>query len=145
MVQPVARLVPTHKTTQPQNKRTQTSMPQVKSNPRSQRSSEQRQFMPETARLLWTVIYFYQLNQNFYGYNILNSSYDLSISATIHFHFPNVMYYRLLYAEEGGLCCTCHVCIVSIYHFYIEEVNIFLQWSGEGRDAWQHLSNGCAS
>jgi hypothetical protein len=46
--QPVARPLPTHRTTQTQNKRTQYRHPCLEwdSNPRSQRSSEWRQFMP---------------------------------------------------------------------------------------------------
>jgi hypothetical protein len=44
--QPVARPLPTHRTTQTQNKCTQTSMFEWDSNPRSQLSSERRQFMP---------------------------------------------------------------------------------------------------
>jgi hypothetical protein len=45
--QPVARPLPTHRTTQTQNKRTQYRHPCLEwdSNPRSQRSSERRQFM----------------------------------------------------------------------------------------------------
>jgi hypothetical protein len=46
--QPVARPLPTHRTTQTQNKRTQYRHTCLEwdSNPRSQRSSERRQFMP---------------------------------------------------------------------------------------------------
>jgi hypothetical protein len=46
--QPVARSLPSHRTTQTQNKRTQYRHPclQWDSNPRSQRSSERSQFMP---------------------------------------------------------------------------------------------------
>jgi hypothetical protein len=49
--QPIARPLPTHRTTQTHNKRTQTSMPRVRwdSNPRSQCSSGRRRFMPQTA------------------------------------------------------------------------------------------------
>jgi hypothetical protein len=44
--QAVSRPLPTNRTTQTQNKRTQTTMPfEWDSNPRSQRSSERRQFM----------------------------------------------------------------------------------------------------
>jgi hypothetical protein len=53
--QPVARPFPTHRTTQTQNKRIH-KHPYVEwdANPRSQRSSERRQFMPYTARPLWS-------------------------------------------------------------------------------------------
>jgi hypothetical protein len=51
--QPVARPLPTHRTTQTQNKRTQTSTP-CDSNLRSQRSSDRRLFTPQTARPLWS-------------------------------------------------------------------------------------------
>jgi hypothetical protein len=44
--QPVARPPPEHRTAQTQNKRVQTSMPLVGFDPRSQISSDQRQFMP---------------------------------------------------------------------------------------------------
>jgi hypothetical protein len=63
--QPVSRPLPTYRTTQTQNKHTQTSMPSMGSNPRSQYSSERRQFMPLITRLLWSaasniwVIYWY--------------------------------------------------------------------------------------
>jgi hypothetical protein len=43
--QPVTRPLPKHKTTQTQNKRTQTSCIKWESNPRSKRSSERRHFM----------------------------------------------------------------------------------------------------
>jgi hypothetical protein len=43
--QPFARPLPTHRTTQPQTKRAQTCL-ERDSNPRSQRSSERRHFMP---------------------------------------------------------------------------------------------------
>jgi hypothetical protein len=50
--QPIARPLPTHRTTQTQNKRTQYRHPCLEwdSNTGSQRSSERRQFMPQTAR-----------------------------------------------------------------------------------------------
>jgi hypothetical protein len=49
--QPVARPLPTRRTTQTQNKRTYRYLClEWDSNPRSQRSSEWRQFMPQTAR-----------------------------------------------------------------------------------------------
>jgi hypothetical protein len=51
--QPVARPLATLRTTQTQDKRTQTPCLEWDSNPRSQRSSEWRQFMPQTARPLW--------------------------------------------------------------------------------------------
>jgi hypothetical protein len=44
--QPVARPVPTRSTTQTQNKRTETPMPEWDSNSRSQRSSKRRQLIP---------------------------------------------------------------------------------------------------
>jgi hypothetical protein len=55
--QPVARPLPTHKTTQTQNKRIHRH-PCLNwdSSPRSQRSNERRQFMPQTARPLWTLL-----------------------------------------------------------------------------------------
>jgi hypothetical protein len=52
--QPVSRPLPKHRTTQTQNKRTQTSMPWVGFGPRSQCSSGLGQFMPQTARPLWS-------------------------------------------------------------------------------------------
>jgi hypothetical protein len=53
--EPVARPVCTHRTTQTQNKCTHRH-PSLKwdSNPRPQRSSGRRQFMPQTARPLWS-------------------------------------------------------------------------------------------
>jgi hypothetical protein len=52
--QPVTRPLPTHRTTQTQNKRTQYRHPGLEcdSNPLSQRSGKRRQFMPCTARPL---------------------------------------------------------------------------------------------
>jgi hypothetical protein len=51
--QPVARPLPTHRTTQTQNKRTHRHpCLEWDSNPRSKRWSERRQFMPQTARPL---------------------------------------------------------------------------------------------
>jgi hypothetical protein len=52
--QSVARPLPTHRTTQTQNKRTQYRHPCLErvSNPRSQLSTERKQFMPQTARPL---------------------------------------------------------------------------------------------
>jgi hypothetical protein len=52
--QPVARPLPTHRTTQTQNKRTH-KHPCLErdSNPRSQLPCERRQFIPYTARPLW--------------------------------------------------------------------------------------------
>jgi hypothetical protein len=44
--QPVARPLPTHRTTQTQNKCTQVSMPWMGFEPRSQCSSERRQYIP---------------------------------------------------------------------------------------------------
>jgi hypothetical protein len=53
--QPVPRPLPAHRTTQTQNKRTHRHPCfQWDSNSRSQRSSERRQFMPYTARPLWS-------------------------------------------------------------------------------------------
>jgi hypothetical protein len=54
--QPVARPLPTHRTTQTQNKRTQCRHPclELDSKPRSQSTSERKQFMPQTARPLWS-------------------------------------------------------------------------------------------
>jgi hypothetical protein len=54
--QPVARPLPTDRTTQTQNKLTQHRHPCLErdSNSRSQSSSEWRQFMPQTARTLWS-------------------------------------------------------------------------------------------
>jgi hypothetical protein len=57
--QPVAMQLPTYRTTQTEDKRTQTSMPWWDSNPRSQLSSERRQFMPQTARPLWWAYKYY--------------------------------------------------------------------------------------
>jgi hypothetical protein len=56
--QPVARPLPTHRTTHTQNKRTQYRHPCLdwNSNPWLQRSSERRQFMPYTARPLWSAV-----------------------------------------------------------------------------------------
>jgi hypothetical protein len=52
--QSVAKPLPTHRTTQTQNKRTyKHECLEWDSIPRSQRSSERRQFMPYTARPLW--------------------------------------------------------------------------------------------
>jgi hypothetical protein len=56
--QPVARPPPTHRTIRTQNKRAHTSMPRVGFQHRSQRSSERRQFMPQTARPLWSAVGF---------------------------------------------------------------------------------------
>jgi hypothetical protein len=54
--QPVARPLPTHRTTQTQKKRTHRHpCLEWDSNPRPQRSSERRQFMPYTARPPWSV------------------------------------------------------------------------------------------
>jgi hypothetical protein len=55
--QPVARPLPTHRTTQTQNNRTYRH-PGLEwdSNPRSQRLSERRQFMPYAARPLWSAL-----------------------------------------------------------------------------------------
>jgi hypothetical protein len=50
--QPISRQLPTHRTTQSQNKRTQTFRIDWDSNPRSQCSSGRRRFMPYTARPL---------------------------------------------------------------------------------------------
>jgi hypothetical protein len=51
--QPVARPLPTHRTTEPQNKRTNRHpCLEWDSNPRSQRSSERKQFMPQSAHPL---------------------------------------------------------------------------------------------
>jgi hypothetical protein len=52
--QPVARPLPTHRRVKTQNESTQYGHPCLEwdPNPRSQRSSERRQFMPETARPL---------------------------------------------------------------------------------------------
>jgi hypothetical protein len=55
--QPVARPLPTHRTTQTQNKR-KYKYPCLEwdSSPRPQRSSKRRQFMPKTARPLWSAV-----------------------------------------------------------------------------------------
>jgi hypothetical protein len=56
---PVARPLPTHRTTQTQNKRTQYRHLCLEwdSIPRSQCWSERRQFMPSTARPLWSALF----------------------------------------------------------------------------------------
>jgi hypothetical protein len=57
--QPVARPLPTHRTTQTQNKHTHSKYPCPRwdSNPRSQRPSKRRQFRPQTARLPWPAVF----------------------------------------------------------------------------------------
>jgi hypothetical protein len=62
--QPVARPLPTHRTTQTQNKRIQYRHPCLNwdSTPRSQRSSKRRQFMPQTVRPMWSAILVYRIN-----------------------------------------------------------------------------------
>jgi hypothetical protein len=53
--QHIARSLPTHRTTQTQNKHRQTHpCLEWDSNPRSQRSKERRQFMPQTVRPPWS-------------------------------------------------------------------------------------------
>jgi hypothetical protein len=52
--QPVARPLPTHRTTQTRYKRTQISMPRGVFSPRFHCSSRRRQFMPQTAWPLWS-------------------------------------------------------------------------------------------
>jgi hypothetical protein len=53
-ISPSARPLPTHRTTQTQNKRTQTSAPWVWFDPTIPASEGTKTFMPETARPLWS-------------------------------------------------------------------------------------------
>jgi hypothetical protein len=73
--QPVAMPISIHRTTQTQNKGTQYRHPCLEwdSNPWSQRSSEWRQFMPYTARSLWSALRQYSkiLNWNHYNANLV--------------------------------------------------------------------------
>jgi hypothetical protein len=57
--QPATRPLPTHRTTQTQNKRRHSYL-EWDSNQRSQCSSGRRRFMPYTARPLWSAIYVYK-------------------------------------------------------------------------------------
>jgi hypothetical protein len=74
--QPVARLLPTHRTTETQNKRTHRhSCLEWDLNPRSQRSRERRQFMQQIARPPWWVNLFSRcyVNQNPYTGNLVGT------------------------------------------------------------------------